>query len=537
MRHWHSILRGLFQTVLVAACALGVHGCASPEDVKAKVDRDVYRSIDRHWKEEFGPKANYRVSDVEPSSEDVRADQALPCQLGTLTLAQAVALATGRNRDYQAQRELLYTSALNLRLTRHQFERQFFGLGSASYREAGDDEAISAEASTGFNRLLADGTLVSLNLASAWVDVLSGTGVGGLASVLSASAVKPLMRGSGRDVVMEVLTQADRDLLYEVRTFNHFRKALVVSVISDYYATLVFQAYVRNARANQQAIADLLQLALSLVEGARIPTYEVDRIRQELLQAEQETVEAQRDYEEFLDLFKLKLGVPPSLEFTLDRSALASLDASPLAPLNATEKEALDTALARRLDLANTADRVVDAQRKVSVAKDRLRADLNLLTSTRNVSGEQEIGTQTLVVTDKEYSVGLQAGLPLDRLLEENEYRAALLTVGQQRRQYDLTADTIAAEVRMSYRKAREAAERYRISKEGLALAQERVRNTLLLLRNGRANTRRVLDAQEALCNAQNESIDALADYATATLEFYRDTGVLQVRPDGMWEL
>ena len=29
--------------------------------------------------------------------------------------------------------------------------------------------------------------------------------------------------------------------------------------------------------------------------------------------------------------------------------------------------------------------------------------------------------------------------------------------------------------------------------------------------------------------------VDALIEYVIATLDFYRDTGALQVRPDGMW--
>ena len=38
--------------------------------------------------------------------------------------------------------------------------------------------------------------------------------------------------------------------------------------------------------------------------------------------------------------------------------------------------EAIDSALCRRLDMANRADAVLDAQRAVYVAADRLRADL-----------------------------------------------------------------------------------------------------------------------------------------------------------------
>jgi outer membrane protein TolC len=52
-----------------------------------------------------------------------------------------------------------------------------------------------------------------------------------------------------------------------------------------------------------------------------------------------------------------------------------------------------------------------------------------------------------------------------------------------------------------------------------------------------RASSRRVLDAQNALFDARNEATNALLNYAIAMLNFYRDTGALQVLPDGMWKL
>jgi hypothetical protein len=45
-----------------------------------------------------------------------------------------------------------------------------------------------------------------------------------------------------------------------------------------------------------------------------------------------------------------------------------------------------------------------------------------------------------------------------------------------------------------------------------------------------------VLDAQGDLFDAQNTATEALVAYTVATLNFYRDTEVLGVRPDGMWE-
>jgi len=66
-------------------------------------------------------------------------------------------------------------------------------------------------------------------------------------------------------------------------------------------------------------------------------------------------------------------------------------------------------------------------------------------------------------------------------------------------------------------------------------LARKRFEKSSLLLKYGRASSRRILNAQDDLYDAQNAATAALVNYTVATLNFYRDTGVLQVRPDGMW--
>ena len=49
-------------------------------------------------------------------------------------------------------------------------------------------------------------------------------------------------------------------------------------------------------------------------------------------------------------------------------------------------------------------------------------------------------------------------------------------------------------------------------------------------------NTRDLLEAQDALLTAENSVTHARINYATAKLEFFRDIGLLNVRPDGLWE-
>ncbi len=514
---------------VAAACILG--GCEQ-HNYKAEADEKVYTIIDQKWSDNIGTKANYKISDTPPSPNDIRIDKSIPAS-GVITLPRAVAIATAHNRDYQNQRELLYISALDLRLARHKFETQYFGGLSGGYNADRNDEAWGLEANLGFNRLLKTGALITTKVSAAWLDILTGNVEGGLNSILTASITQPLLRGSDPTVVLEDLTQAERDALYQIRSFNRYRKTFVVSVVTQYYQILELYNLAANAESHYKTLSWLYQRVEKLTNAGRLPTFELDRIHQEMLKTKDEYIQVHKEYESVLDSFKITLGLPTTTEFQLDASVLEELRATNDYP-RFDEAEAIETALFRRLDLTNSADAVLDAQRKVYVAADALRTELNLAGGVDAVSSGAS--SRRTLRGEENYNLDLELGLPLDRVAEQNVYRKALITLNQQRRDYDLAADTIGLEVRQAYRDLAEAIERHRLQSDALSTAQERFRKTYLLMQYGRASSRRVLNAQRDLYEAQNEATQALVNYAIATLNFYRDVGVLQVRPDGMWD-
>ena len=528
--HQNSVFRYFIICILISFCS--VMGCAS-KDYKADADKRVYNIIDKKWREEFGSKANYRISDVAPSPNDIQIDKELAVG-EVLDISRAVALATAYNRDYQLQKEQLYTTALDLRLTRHIFETQYFGGLSGGYDSDWNDEVAGLEANLGFNRLLATGTYISTKISTAWLDVLSGNMEGGMAAVLTATITQPLLRGFDRKVVTENLTQAERDTLYQIRSFNRYRKSFVVSIITQYYQVLELHRLTKIAKENYDTLTLLYERVEKLTKAGRLPLLELDRVRQEKLKAADLYFQALKEYGTLLDMFKISLGVPPTTEIRLDESSLEALETAGMHYPDFNEGEAVQTALFHRLDLTNSADAVIDAQRKVYVAADALGADLNVI-GTTNVASQDQGSRQTMQIAD-DYTVDFEFNLPLDRVAEQNVYRKALITLNQRQREYGLAADTIKMEVRQAYRDLKEATERYKLQTEGLSLARERYRKTFLLMQHARVSSRRVLDAQNSLFEAQNDAADALTDYAIATLNFYRDAGVLRVRPDGMWE-
>jgi hypothetical protein len=511
---------------LAAACLAGLlalAGCG-PKNYKQDADERVYTIVDEKWEPEFGSRANYKIGDTAPSPNDVRVENAIPAA-GLLTLPRALALATAHNREYQNRKETLYTTALDLRLVRHNFENRLFGGGSLLYRNDGRDESVLAEANVGFNRLLATGTEIGAQVGARWLAVLIGAGDNGLASVFTAAVTRPLLRGSDSIVVLENLTQAERNTLYEIRSFNRFRKTFAVSVATQYLQALEWYDVVEISRAHYEALTALRDDVVKLAAAGRVPKLEAERLRQETLAAQDAVIVAQNEYERFLDQFKITLAVPPTAEFRLDASILRALKQQGIPEPRIAIDEAMQSALCCRLDMANRADEVLDAQRAAYVAADGLRADLD-------VTGTVDVDSHG----NGAVSVGPVLDLPLDRVAEQNTYRKALIALEQRRRDYDLAADTVRLEVREAYRKLQEAFERYRVLSQALETADARVARTSLLLEYVRASSRRVLDAQQAWRDASQAATEALIDYAVATLDFYRDIGVLQVRPDGMWE-
>jgi len=516
-------------------------GC-SREYYKAEADKEVYNIIDGKWQDDFGSKVNYRVSDVPASANDVQIENAVPSS-GVISLAEAVAMATAHNRTYQTQKESLYLSALSLTDERHKYARQWFGTIDGSYiSESGEEETSVSGGSeenalVGFDQLhlLGDGVLISTGLAIDWIRFLSGDPRTSLRSVLSATVTAPILGLGAGKVAREQLTQAERNVLYDIRSFNRYRKTFVVNIVNDYYNVLQLRDAVTNSGNNYKRTVESKERLEMEAEAGRKSRIDVDEAEQNVLAAESRVVADKERYEQSLDAFKISLSLPTDANVILDQNELNALEEMGISEIEFTLDEALETALLQRLDLHNSADSIDDALRNVHLAADGLGPQLNF-TGGANVSSREESDFSNFQFNRGTYSLGFDADLPLDRKTQRNNYRRALIQLEQQQRQYEEEVDRIKLAVRGAYRRLKETADRYKIERNSLKLAEERVEMNKVLLDAGRVETRILLLSQDALLAAQNNVTGALIDHLDAKLSFYRDVGILQVRPDGMWE-
>ena len=493
---------------------------------KDEADKEVNGIIDRLWQDDFGPKTNYKIADSLESSNDSPVELVIPS--GAMSLEDAVYIATNNNRRYQAEKEAIYLKALDLTLAAHQFAPRYFSESGAGYAKNINGEAIDAAGNVGLTRLFASGGYLTTDVAFAWADILTGDLRSGLSGIFQAALTKPLLRDSERKILLENLTQAQRDTLYQLRLFGRFRKELTVSVITAYYNTLLSYEMLKNARQNHDDLKETFELMEKMAKVGRLEKHELAEAQQDILKARDIFIRQQNLCNQTLDEFKLILSIPPSTVISLDTEKLSVIAAKSLPTPAFTEQQAVAAAVNRRLDLLNEADMISDAERKIKVAAEAFKARLDLTASTSSVTKRTSASATT-------NSVGIELDLALDRKAERNQYRKTLIALDQAKRNYQESCDITALQVRTAFRKLTESAGVRDVQLKSLELAADRFNKTSLLLQYGRSNTRDILDAQKDLFDAKNAAAEALVAFTIANLDFYKDAGVMEIKEDGMW--
>ncbi len=442
-------------------------------------------------------------------------------------------VAAENSRSYRQRREALYLAALDLTLEQYRFAVQTSGtLGAAVFGSGGEAEGVQADAGFGMSRLLGSGALVVGDIGLDLFRNLLSSGGWNPRSSAGLTITQPLLAGFGRQVVTEPLTQAQRNVLYEVRNFERFRRTFAVDVATRVYRILQQADSLENERANYASLQALRERNEALARAGRLSEIQADQARQDELRARSRVIDARQRLDALLDDFKLFLGLPVDAPFEIDGRDLVELVETGLEALDLAEPVAVELALSLRLDHHTLLDRVEDAERRAAIAADALRAVLGVRFDVDAVSTE---GKPLDFNSDGlDWRLGLDLSLPFERLPQRNEYRARLITLESARRAVQQSSDEITADLRESLRELDARRESFTIQTNSVMLAERRVESTRLNFDAGRAETRDLLEAQNALLEARNALTRALVDYRLAVLALYRDMELLRVDRGGL---
>ena len=531
-----------------------------PVSSAASLGTDQLKPIP-HW-----PDKNY-------PSEMHSPDANIPVEANALlkiSLIDALQIAAHNSPDYQTQKERVFSSALTLDLQRNSF-RNIFSAGtdhSITTDTTGNQTVTSTSnsASGDVRRLLKGGALLTSAVALDLTNLLTQGGSSRLGLNVDTSVSIPLLRGAGRYIVMEPLTQAERDVVYRIWEFERYKRTFAVNITTNYLSVLRQKDSLKNSVDNYKSAIRSTRWSRRQGDAGRLPQIQVDQAVQRELTSRTGWISADLALSNALDSFKILIGLPTDARIDVDMNDLTALrqrgtkyvevmkaaykagaaetappaDAEPVlippskddaGPYEIDELVAVKLALENRLDLRSANGAVYDAQRQVVVAADALRAGLTLTGSARFSDNDDD---GRLSFRGGRYSALLGLDLPIERTAQRNNYRNSLINLERATRSVQTLEDQIKSAIRSELRTLLEARESVKISAQSVVIAENSVANEDLSLQAGRVVIRDLLEAQDARLSALNGLTAAIIRYRTAELQLQRDLDLLTITKEGL---
>ncbi|MHC4396040.1 MAG: TolC family protein [Planctomycetota bacterium] len=278
-------------------------------------------------------------------------DRSLPV-IKNLTLTDAVELSLIHSREYQTQLENLYLAALELTFERYRFDVRPLGfLGEPGtglfYQNQPDFQSNMVgigPTNIGASKLFSSGAQLVAEIANSTLWMFSGSNSTGTNTTFSYSLIQPLLAGAHREIVLEDLTQAERNVVYALRDFTRFRKQFFVNTITGgqvaglqrflrgfefladvgespsvgFFPLLSRLQQLRNLETNVRT----LEFLIEELRDSEASQLDIARLESSLAESRGDLIRDIRPFQDRVDQYKVQLGLPPDMEVDLDDSLL-----------------------------------------------------------------------------------------------------------------------------------------------------------------------------------------------------------------------
>jgi len=222
--------------------------------------------------------------------------------------------------------------------------------------------------------------------------------------------------------------------------------------------------------------------------------------------------------------------------------ARARLDTASLVPVDLDPERALEIAQEHRLDWMNARAALVDQWRQIELAANRLRSDLDLtFNGDLGTVGDNPLKFRS---ANGQLRIGLAWDTPLTRLLERNDYRAALIAYQRARRDYMAFEDRISQNLRDLLRSIELGQWNFEVRRASVLVAITRVDVAQLNLERppkagslqlGANAARDLVEALSDLLTQQNAFLNIWTGYEADRMTLDFELGTMELDPRGVW--
>lgn len=444
------------------------------------------------------------------------ADSAGPSTDVELTLDTVISTVLKGNRSILQTRNNLQSARFFLDSKEADFSTKVEPF-AAYYTDANVDTTKRSETGVDVRKKLDFGPTITL---SPRVSRFQGDNVlSEYESGVSLSVEIPLLKGFGRVATLDGVNSAE----------NALRGSRVANYQNATGTTLNAIRQFYNIRKQGLLIARYEDLARHLDGHARIARVKekVDLANTlDIYRAEIQLKNAQNQLELAIEAFsnaedELKKTMALPLGTTLKISAPLDIQ-----PMNTKEADAIEIAMANRVELQQGENDIAEATRSSKVARNNLLPAVSLVTAYKQF-GRNENFPNSVNMHENLWSVGLQGRTDLFHRAETSNYQQTLVGIQTSRITLAETRDRIASETRAQLRRLAKTQEQIKLRTEQKQQAQGKLSISQAKFDYGMATNFDVIEAESEVNQSDTELITATIDYIVGVYEFRSVVGTL----------
>jgi outer membrane protein TolC len=338
---------------------------------------------------------------------------------------------------------------------------------------------------------------------------------------------QPLLRGFGPNATYFDIRNATRARIGQERSLTLARQRLAVEVAAAFYAVIAQRQLLEVARQSLERTEGLLESSKARLEVGLASKLDVYRAELQAAQARDSMVRSQSSLETALERLRGLLAVPPEAPLEPDAAALPDVASDPLEPAEVLVSRALQT----RLELSEARDRVGDAQRAASLARQNLLPQLDVNVSVSQLGFGASFG-DAWTAGDRRVELFLSASYPLQQAAARANRAVSQLQVDARERGVQEVELQVEQEVRQARRDLEQIKKSVELQRQAVEVAVQQRRLAVLRYQRGLGSNFDVVDAESSLVTARSALVQLLTTYAVARLDLKRTTGTLDVEAD-----
>ncbi len=432
-----------------------------------------------------------------------------------LRLEQAIERALRDNRSIRDAHYAIGSSEYGLVAARQAFSVKVRPLSSINYSSSDEREIAVWQVGGTVSRTFETGVAVAVEPSIA-------KGDDGYDADVGFSITVPLLRGLGRDVVLDEVYTNEFSIAGARRHLHRQRVETVVETVAAIYGLVREEQLIDLFRQQLVELRQHLRMTAGKERIGLARSMDVYRVEIRIKETEDSLNLARERADTMADQLKTVLAVPLEQPLTVRAPLSYSL-------ITIDQSEAIDVALSRRVELRQGQADIAEARRKAQVAYHNIMPDLQLEAAYTRGGG---IGYDEFLPAYDEnlLSVRVSSSTDLGRSTEQARWQQSRIAVSRRQLQYAALTENIVREVRRVLNALEKSAERIALRRQQIVQATGKFRLAQVKFRHGEADN---FDLMEAQGQVQQARADLVSDEINYIINGYRLRAAIGTLLDG----